>query len=319
MRRLLVSILLLAFSALPGPGAADQPQSLRFGYQKDGLPLIVKQQGLLAARLARAGISVSWVEFQSGPPMLEALNAGSIDVGWVGDTPPIIAQAAGASLVYVAAIPDPGRRSGILVHADSGIRTLADLKGKRVAFARGSSAHHVVVAALAAAGLAYGDIQAIDLQPADAAAAFRNGSVDAWAIWDPFFALGERFPNTRVLTTAEHIAPSNRFLVASGDFATRYPTVVGAVVEEVAEASHWAVAHPQQLAQVFATTTGVELDVEKIVAARDAYAVRYVDATALREQQGIADDFFRLGLIPRPVDVRAIVWTPPPGIRTALR
>jgi aliphatic sulfonates family ABC transporter substrate-binding protein len=290
---------------------------LRIGYQKDGVLLIVKQQGLLEKRLAQAGVTVSWVEFQSGPPMLEALNSGAIDFGQTGDTPPIYAQAAGSRLVYLAAAPDLGKRSGILVRADAGINKIADLKGKRVAFTRGSSAHNVVVRLLATAGLTYADITPVNLQPADAAAAFRNGGIDAWAIWDPFFALGQRFPNARTLTDAQK-APSNRFFLAGADYASQNPDTVAAFVEELDRASRWATAHPADLAALFSAATGVDPDVEKIVSARDVYTINYLDGTIERQQQGIADAFLQLGLIPHAVDVRAIAYVPSAKARAAL-
>jgi sulfonate transport system substrate-binding protein len=299
------------------PISADQAKELRIGYQKDGVLLIVKQQGALEKRLAQAGVKLSWVEFQSGPPLLEALNSGAIDIGQTGDTPPIYAQAAGAKLVYIAAAPDAGKRSGILVHADSNITKIADLKGKRVAFTRGSSAHNVVVRLLANAGLTFADIQPVDLQPADAAAAFRNGGIDAWAIWDPFFALGQRFPNARTLSNAEK-ATSNRFFLAGADYAAQNPDAVSTFVQELDRASRWATAHPADLATLFSSVTGVDPDVEKVVAARDVYTIHYLDNTIIKQQQQIADAFQQLGLIPHAVDVRAIAYVPSAKARAAL-
>jgi aliphatic sulfonates family ABC transporter substrate-binding protein len=311
----------LALAALvastAAPTSADPAKELRIGYQKDGVLLIVKQQGLLEKRLAQSGIKLSWVEFQSGPPLLEALNSGAIDFGQTGDTPPIYAQAAGSRLVYLAAAPDAGKRSGILVRADAGITTIADLKGKRVAFTRGSSAHNIVVRLLATAGLTYADIQPVNLQPADAAAAFRNGGIDAWAIWDPFFALGQRFPNARTLTDAQK-ATSNRFFLAGADYAEQNPDTVAAFVEELDRASRWATAHPAELAALFSAATGVDPDVEKIVAARDIYTIDYLDSKIVHQQQGIADAFQQLGLIPHAVDVHAIAYVPSAKARAAL-
>jgi aliphatic sulfonates family ABC transporter substrate-binding protein len=292
------------------PARAQSAKTLRIGYQKDGVLLLAKQQGTLAARLQKSGVSVEWVEFQSGPPMLEALNGGGIDIGQTGDTPPIFAQAAGAKLVYLASAPDAGKRSGIVVHADGGIKNLLDLKGKRVAFTKASSAHNFVVRALTSAGLTYADIQPVYLQPADAAAAFRQGSVDAWGIWDPFFALAERFPNTRTLVTAEKISPTNRFFLAAQDFVDRNPDIAAAFVEEIDKSSRWAGEHPNELAALFSAATGVDLETEKIVAARDIYRVNYLDAHVIKQQQGVADTFLALGLIPHAVDVRAIAYVP---------
>ena len=162
---------------------AENPREFRIGYQKNGVLVIARQQAVLQQQLAQRGVELKWVEFTSGPPLLEAMNVGSIDLGQVGDTPPIFAQAAGAAIVYVAGQPITNGQ-GILVRPDSDIRTLADLKGKRVGFTKGSSAHNVTVIALEKAGLGYGDIAPVYLSPPDAAAAFTRGSIDAWAVWD---------------------------------------------------------------------------------------------------------------------------------------
>jgi aliphatic sulfonates family ABC transporter substrate-binding protein len=303
-----IALFLFAFAS-PGAAVADAPKSLRIGYQKTSALLIVKQQGLLEKRLQAQGVSVQWVEFQSGPPLIEALNAGAIDFGYTGDTPPIFAQAAGVNFVYVASIPAPGASNAILVRKDSGITTLADLRGKRIALVKGSSAHNVLVQVLAKAGIAYGDIRPVYLAPADAGAAFRSGSVDAWSIWDPFYAVAQRDPNTRVLTDAQGIAPSNSFFLASRDYASAHPDVIKAVVEETTQAWHWAQSHQAELAQLLSEATGVDLAAEKIAAARGNYEIAYLTPAVVRQQQSIADAFAKLGLLPHPIDVHLAVWT----------
>jgi sulfonate transport system substrate-binding protein len=163
-------------------GAAEVPKEFRIGYQKNGILLVAKQQRLIEKRLEPLGISVKWVEFSFGPPLLEALNIGAIDYGTTGDAPPIFAQAAHANLVYVAALPAAGSGAAILVKDEASIHSLIDLKGKRVGFAKASSAHNLTIAALEKAGLSYSDITPVYLPPADAAAAFASGSIDAWTI-----------------------------------------------------------------------------------------------------------------------------------------
>ena len=291
-------------------GAPDVPKELRIGYQKIGALLILKQQGLLEKRLAAQGVSVSWVEFQSGPPLVEALNAGAIDFGYTGDTPPIFAQASGVNFVYVASIPNPGKSNAILVRNDSGIKTLADLRGKKIALVKGSSAHNVLVQALAKANVPWSDITPVYLQPADAGAAIQSGAVDAWSIWDPFYAVGERYPGVHVLTDAEGIAPSNSFFLASRDYATRYPATIKAVVEETQSAWRWSEHHQDELAQTLADASGVDLSAEKVVAARGNYEISYISPAVARRQQSIADTFSKLGLIPKAVQISDAVWTP---------
>jgi sulfonate transport system substrate-binding protein len=179
--------LLLALGAGLANGAAAQnaaPKELRIGYQKVGVLVVARQQRSIETRLASQGITVRWIEFQAGPPLLEALNAGSIDFGYTGDAPPIFSQAAGGNLVYVAAAAPAGDSEALLVKAASPIRTVADLKGRTVAVGRGTSAHNLLVAALEKAGLSMADIKAAYLLPSDAGSAFANDSVEAWVIWD---------------------------------------------------------------------------------------------------------------------------------------
>jgi aliphatic sulfonates family ABC transporter substrate-binding protein len=302
-----------ALSANVGPtivAAAELPKSLTIGYQKVGPLLILKDQGLLEKRLASQGIEVKWVQFQSGPPLIEALNAGSIDFGFVGDAPPIFAQASGVKFVYVASIPTPGRSNAVLVRDGSGIKTLKDLRGKKIALVKGSSAHNVLVQVLQKAGIRWSEIDPVYLQPADAAAAIQSGAVDAWSIWDPFYAVAQHYPGVRLLTDAVGIAPSNSFFLASRDYAAHYPSTVQAVVDEAQRGWRWAQSHQDQLAQVLADASGVDLNAEKVVAARGNYDVFYMTDAVVRQQQSIADTFSRLGLIPRSIRVGELVWLP---------
>jgi sulfonate transport system substrate-binding protein len=236
--------------------AAENPRELRIGYQKNGVLVIARQQAVLQQQLAQRGVELKWVEFTSGPPLLEAMNVGSIDLGQVGDTPPIFAQAAGAAIVYVAGQPITNGQ-GILVRPDSDIRTLADLKGKRVGFTKGSSAHNVTVIALEKAGLGYGDIAPVYLSPPDAAAAFTRGSIDAWAVWDPYFAIGEKHGG-RILVEASALAKTNSFYLANRGFAARYPKLLSAVIDSLAETALWAENHRDQVAKALADVTGAE-------------------------------------------------------------
>ncbi len=178
-------------------------KEIRIGYQKNGVLVIARQRAVLEQHFTPQGIAVKWVEFSSGPPMLEAMNVGSVDYGAVGDSPPVFAQSAGAAIVYAAGQPVTNGQ-GILVPAQSSIRSIADLKGKRIGFTKGSSAHNIVVQTLEKAGLTYADITPVYLTPPDAGPAFANGSIDAWVIWDPYFAIGETKQNGRLWSTRRH-------------------------------------------------------------------------------------------------------------------
>ncbi|MEJ1976986.1 MAG: aliphatic sulfonate ABC transporter substrate-binding protein [Acetobacteraceae bacterium] len=297
----------LLLSGVSTPGRSHAAVPLRIGYQKNGSLVIVRQQH----RLDTLSATVEWVEFASGPPILEGLNAGAIDFCATGDTPPIFAQAAGADLVYVGGQPIAGRNSAILVHRDSSIRTLPDLRGKRVAYTKGSSAHNFVVKALALAGMVPSDIQSVFLQPPDAGAAFRSGSVDAWAIWDPFYAIAAAEPTTRVLTTAEGVAPSNSFFLARRAYADQNPALILDVLSAINGAADWARSHPDALADIMAQVTGVPLATQRVAAPRGVYAVQTMDQAIINQQQEIADTFARLRIIPTRIDIRTALWTPP--------
>src|SRR4051812_29432428 len=192
--------------------AEAQPREFRIGFQKSGPLLVAKQNRDFEGVLEPQCIAVTWVEFPYGPPLLEALNVGSIDFGAVGDAPPIFAQAARAKLLYVAATPSRGASQAILVPQDSPLKSVTELKGRKLAFARGSSAHSLAVGALEKAGLAWGDITPVELPPADAGAAFARGNVDAWSIWDPFFALAEIQRNARVLVAGQDVEPQSSYV-----------------------------------------------------------------------------------------------------------
>ena len=209
-----------------------QNNAIRIGYQKYGTLNILKARGGLEQRLKSQGISVQWIQFPAGPQLLEALNAGSIDYGHTGEAPPIFAQAAGAPLVYVAHEPPNPKGEAILVSKDSQIQDVAGLKGKKVALNKASNVHYFLVQALAAAGLKYSDIQPVFLPPAEARAAFERGSVDAWAIWDPFLTAAKRSTGGRVLKDGENLAANREFYLAAKPFAEQYPDRVKAILEE---------------------------------------------------------------------------------------
>lgn len=280
---------------------------IRIGYQKNGVLVITRQQAALEKHFAPQGIEVKWVEFSSGPPMMEAMNVGSVDYGAVGDSPPVFAQAAGAAIVYAAGQPITNG-AGILVPKDSPIRAIADLKGKRVGFTKGSSAHNIVVQTLEKAGLTYADITPVYLTPPDAGPAFANGSIEAWAIWDPYFAIGEAKQNGRILINASEVTKSNSFYIANREFARSHGPLLQQIVDVTTATANWAEQHRDQVAKSLATVTGIPLDIQTIAANRSAFAVGPVTDDIIATQQGVADRFYKLGLIPKPILIRDIVW-----------
>jgi sulfonate transport system substrate-binding protein len=284
-------------------------KEIRIGYQKNGVLVIARQQATLEKHFASQGIAVKWLEFSSGPPMLEAMNVGSVDYGAVGDSPPIFAQSAGAAIVYAAGQPITNGQ-GILVQGNSSIRTIADLKGKRVGFTKGSSAHNITVQTLEKAGLTYADITPVYLTPPDAGPAFANGSIDAWSIWDPYFAIGEAKQNGRILVNASDITKTNSFYIANRDFAKSHIPVLQQIIDVTTSTAKWAESHRDEVAKALSAVTNIPLDIQTVAANRSSFAVGPITDDIIATQQGVADRFFKLGLIPRPVVVRDAVWKP---------
>jgi len=285
-------------------------REIRVGYQKNGVLVIARQRAALENHFRPQGIDVKWVEFSSGPPMMEAMNVGSIDYGAVGDSPPVFAQAAGAAIVYAAGQPITNGQ-GILVPQNSPIRSIAELKGKRIGFTKGSSAHNIVVQTLEKVGLGYGDITPVYLTPPDAGPAFANGGIDAWAIWDPYFAIGETKQNGRILVNAQEITRSNSFYIANRDFAKIHAPVLQQIIDVTTSTAAWAETHRDEVAKSLSAVTGIPLDIQTIAANRSQFRVGPVTDDIITTQQGVADRFFKLGLIPKQIAIRDVVWRNP--------
>jgi sulfonate transport system substrate-binding protein len=293
---------------------SDKPlrplQQLRIGYQKAAVNLvIVKQQAVLEKRFPNT--QIKWIDFPAGPQLLEALAVGSLEFGLTGDSPPVFAQAAGKDLVYVGVEPSNPESTAILVAKDSPIQKLADLKGKRIALQKGSSAHFLLVSAVEKAGLQWTDIQPIYLAPADARAAFERKSIDAWVIWDPFYAAIELTLAPRVLATGAGLSSNNSFYLASRAFATDYPDVLAVLFDELSRASQFVQQHRTESIKLISAVSGLDAGVvSRFLQRRPTLPVGPISPTTLQSQQRVADTFQKLGLIPKRIDVAQIVWQP---------
>ncbi|MBV9732388.1 MAG: sulfonate ABC transporter substrate-binding protein [Verrucomicrobia bacterium] len=293
-----------------GPISASSA-TLRIGYQKAASTLVLlKAHGTLEKKLAPLNVEVKWLEFAAGPQLLEGLNLGSIDFGYVGEVPPIFALAAGAPLVYTAyELPTP-EAEGILVPKDSPIRTIADLKGKKVAFNKGSDVHWLVVKALQDTGLKYRDIQPAYLAPADARAAFQNGAIDAWAIWDPFFVAAQRQIGARVLTTAKGIVNRHQYFVSTRSFSEKNAEVVKILMQELGGVGQWVRDNYAKAAKELAPIQGLEPDIVEASLRHYEHIYKPIDDAVLADQQRIADTFYELKLIPQKLTVKDAVVKP---------
>ncbi len=306
----------LAFAGGSLPAVAQEAKQLRIGYQKYGTLTLLKARGTLEKRLQPLGVEVKWTEFPAGPVLLEGLNVGSLDFGTVGEAPPIFAQAAGADLVYVANQPPAPKGEAILVPRESAIKSVAELKGKKVALNKGSNVHFLLVKALEKAGVKYSEIQTIFLPPADARAAFERGSVDAWVIWDPFFAAAEKQLGARVLADGTGVVANHQFYLATRPYAEKNPQVVQAVIDELSQLDAWAVKNSSEVAKLLAPQIGLDLQITEVAASRFAYGIQPISAQVAAEQQKIADAFHELKLIPKAIKVADAL---PKSLKVALK
>ncbi|MCK9919148.1 aliphatic sulfonate ABC transporter substrate-binding protein [Microbacteriaceae bacterium K1510] len=311
----------LALAALPlllatGIAAAQTtpaPSTLRIGFQRSStLIAILKANGGLEKALAPLGVQVTWHEFTSGLPQLEALNTGNIDFSAdVADTVPIFAQAAGAKLAYVAEeAPSPSAQA-ILVPADSAIKTVADLKGKKVAVTKAAGSHYLLLAALSAAKLGSKDITSAFLTPADGRAAFVSKNVDAWVAWDPFLTTALRQNGARVLADGDGLASYKRYYLASESYARSRGDVLKVIYGKLDETGKWVKANRKEAAALLAGEWKIDAATVEEANSHRSYKVGIVTKDGIAEQKKIADTFFAEGLLPKKIDTTDVtLWQP---------
>ena len=288
----------------PRGGAAT---TLTVGYQKNGVLLLAKSRGVVDRLMGP--VPIKWVEFPSGPPLLEAMNAGAVDLGATGDTPPIFAQAAGSALQYVAYQPLSGLGEGLVVPADSPIRRLAELRGKRIAFTKASSSHLLVANALASAGLTLAEVQPIFLSPSDAASAFARRAVDAWGIWDPFLALVQRDQKARVLVNGGQLPRTDAFYLASNAVISRAPQALGRLLDALRAEAIWGRANRDEVVKIVSSANGLPPDIVDTSLRRGDLAVEPLDHAAVVRQQAAAETLQTISVIPNKIRVAEAAWS----------
>ncbi len=309
---ILLGIMLVLVFGLVGCNTSDADSEsndkvITIGYQKNGPLIILKTLGTLEERLEKEGYTVEWKLFQAGPALLEALNAESIDFGRTGNTPPIFAQAADAPFIYLAAGYSKFLGSGILVHKDSPIQTLEDLKGKTIGFAKGSSSHYLLIKALEKAGIAYEDITPAYLQPGDARIAFEQGQIDAWVVWDPFASAAQVESDAKFLVNGEGLTTDRDFFVVTRQFAEGNEEILPVVLEEIEKSSKWANENHEELIPMIAEILGIKEEAIKVAVERREFGVEEITEDIIMEQQNIADIFYELDIIPKKLDVSEVM------------
>lgn len=294
---------------LSGCSKKEESVTLNIGFQKYGVLPILKERGTLETVLKQQGVNVKWVEFPAGPQLLEGLNVGSVSFGEAGEAPPIFAQAANSNLVYVANQPEAPKAEALIVQKDSNIQSVQDLKGKRIALNKGSNVHYLLLKVLEANNLKLSDIEVVYLPPSDARAAFERGAVDAWVIWDPFFAAAEHQIGARVIATGENIVSNHQFYLADRKFAEANPQIIDAVVNELNLTTEWVSSHQDEAAKLLEKPTGLAFDVLKTSISRMGFGVKPLTPEVAQKQQQVADAFYGQQLIPAKLNIQSVILT----------
>ncbi len=245
-----------------------------------------------------------WSDFTSGPPMLQAAGTGSIDIGGVGDAPPVVAAAGNYKVAIVGARTANPLSAALLVPKNSPIHSVAQLRGKKIAMAPGSSANYHLLAVLAKAGIPVSDVTLVDLQPAQALAAFASGQVAAWDVWSPYIEQAVAQDHARILVTGVPYGNTYSFEVASRA-ALANPEkakAIRAYLKLLNQAYVWSATHPAGWATSWAAATGLSSSI-MLQASKDSETKPVpVDSTVLASEQSVADAFASAKLIPvKPV------------------
>jgi aliphatic sulfonates family ABC transporter substrate-binding protein len=284
-------------------------RTLRIGYQQFGVLSLVKLHGALDNALAKSGSSIEWRQYPAGLPIIDALEACELELGVVGECPPVFARADDVPLVYLAAEEAAPEREAILVQRDSPVQSVSELRGKSIALQRGSNVHYLVIRALEEAGVPYDEVELRFLEPEPARSAFERRAVDAWAIWDPMLSSVRYDLGARVLRDGAGLAKNVAYYVARRQFAEAHPNIVAEFLSHVALAGAWAKDNAAAVADLLAPELGVPRGVLALAFLDGSNPVPLSSELLLGQQQ-IADTLHRLELIPRAIRVAEARWQP---------
>lgn len=278
--------------------------ALNIGYQKYGTSSILKSKGTLERRLAEMGVEVNWTEFSAGPQMLDALDRGSIDFGTTGEVPPVFAQASGVPLVYLAYDPPAPKGEAIVVHGDSDLHSVADLRNRRIGLNRGSNVHYLLVRALQRFGLESTDIVQVDIAPdQEPLRLLETGEIDAWVIWDPLLSAALHSARLRVLADGSGLVPNRQFYLGRRSYVRANPSTIETLLQELQIAGQQAVQHSASIARKLANELNIEVKALESALQRMTYGAKPLDGAVIAEQQMIADTMYTKGLLSSSVMV----------------
>lgn len=291
------AVLLAAVTQTVARGARATPV-LRVGDQRGN------QRAVLEAANVSGNVpyEIAWHEFPAAAPLIEAMNAGAIDIGVVGDAPFTFGLASGVAMRAVAARRSTQVGLAVLVRADSPLRSFADLKGKRVATGRGSIGHFLVLAALRKEGLPNDAVVWSFMLPADAKAALLSGAVDAWSTWEPYTSQLEVMDAARQIVNGEHLTPGQGFQIASETAIATKADQLSDFIARLSAARVWANAHPGEYAEFWAKLMGFPVEVPRHWFARTMEVLVPIDARAIRDEQVVIDVYADAGLLRDKID-----------------
>jgi sulfonate transport system substrate-binding protein len=287
---------------------AAQPQAanvLRISRSKQltGLAAL-EARGELERALVPLGFRVQWLEFLAGPQQFEAFNSGALDLAATAESPAIFAQAAHGPVAYIAKTASNGRLVSLVVPSTSSVRSVADLKGKKVAFQKSSIGHYLLIKALEREGLRLSDVESVNLAPPDANVALVQSRIDAWFIWEPFVTRATQAGNGRVLLNGADLRDTTNFFTSTTSFAQAHPEVLKVFLDRLHDSEEWAKAHPQELAEMLAVKLGLDVPTAVAMHGMTTWGVFPVTEQDVAKQQEVADTWLRLGFLPSKLDVR---------------
>ncbi|MEC2308930.1 aliphatic sulfonate ABC transporter substrate-binding protein [Bacillus atrophaeus] len=302
-------IFLLAGCGSDGASGKKELKEINIGIQQSLSPLLIaKEKGWFEEAFEKEGIKVKWTEFQSGPPQFEGLAADKLDFSQVGNSPVISGQAAGISFKEIGLSQDGLKANGILVKKDSGIHNLKDLKGKKIAVAKGSSGFDFLYKALDQAGLSADDVNIIQLQPDEATSAFENGAVDAWSIWEPYLSIQTLKHEAKIIANGESTdLYSPGFTLVRTKFADEYPDEVVRFVKVYDKAVAWQKKHIEEAADLYADIKNLDKEVVKNVLNNTEPLNEVINDDIIKAQQETADFQYRTKAINKKIDVKEVV------------
>ncbi|HET6336082.1 MAG TPA: aliphatic sulfonate ABC transporter substrate-binding protein [Polyangiales bacterium] len=306
---ILAAVLCVACDRAPAANQSVQvppTQVLRIARSKQltGLAAL-EAHGVLEQSLAPLGFKVQWHEFLAGPQQFEAFNAGALDLATTAESPPVFAQAANGPVAYIAKTATNGALISLVVPAQSPVKTVADLKGKKVAFQKSSIGHLLLIKALEEAGLKITDVESVNLAPPDANVALAQSRVDAWFIWEPFVTRATHAGTGRVILNGAKLRDTTNFFTATTSFAKQHPDVLRVFLDRLHEQEEWCERHPQELAELLATRLGLDVPTAIVMHGQTTWGVFPVTEFDVHKQQEVADLWLRTGYLPSKLDVRS--------------